>query len=140
MKDINYYGTFIQVAPDSPVEASVIPTSNRKKTPAHLIAYQLLSEHPYTFTQEEILFEIHVRHKAIPQAELDAHRDLLWKKFFSKNMACLRASALPKKFGWGVHFDEAGRIKLVAMESAEYTQFSNSDCKQLMALRSKRAR
>ncbi|MGB1250555.1 MAG: DUF6157 family protein [Candidatus Promineifilaceae bacterium] len=138
MKDINYYDTFIQVAPDSPVEVSAIPTSNRKKTPAHIIAYKLLAENPYTMTQMEMLFEVHARHKAIPQETLDANRDVLWAQFFGKNMACFRANALPKKFGWGVHFDKAGKMKLVAMESAEYKQLANSNCKQLLAMRSSR--
>ena len=140
MKDINYYDTFIQVAPDSPVDVSAIPTSNRKKTPAHIIAYEMLSENPYSMTQMEVLFAVHAKHKAIPQADLDERHDELWAQFFGKDMACFRANVLPKKFGWGVHFDKEGKMKLVAMESAEYQQLANSDCKQLLAMRSKRAK
>jgi hypothetical protein len=54
----------------------------------------------------------------------------------------MRASALPKKYGWGVHYDSAGRLALFAMESDEYRGFAAGavrGIKVVAALRSKRA-
>jgi hypothetical protein len=53
----------------------------------------------------------------------------------------MRASALPKKYGWGAHYDGQGRIALYAMESEAYRQFADgqvSGVKVVAALRSKR--
>ena len=53
----------------------------------------------------------------------------------------MRASPLPKKYGWGVHHDRAGRIALYGVESEEYRRFASGagGVKVVMALRSKRA-
>jgi len=139
--DFNYYNTFIQVAADCPVSHSVIPESTKASKPVHVIQYELLSESPYTYTQEELFFEVHVKHKVIPDEEVRARRDELWNEFYAKKHACMRASTLPKKYGWGVHFDSDGRIALYGMESKEYEQFIQeriTDVKVLAAMRSKR--
>ena len=44
--------------------------------------------------------------------------------FFAKPHPCLRASPLPKRYGWGVHYDAHGRIALYAMESEDYRRLS----------------
>ena len=36
----------------------------------------------------------------------------------------MRASALPKKRGWGAHYDGQGRLALHAVGSAEYQAFA----------------
>src|SRR5690606_16766075 len=99
-----------------------------------VIQYELLAQHPYTYTQEDLLFEVHVRHKSIPTDNLPARR----AEFFQKSQPCLRSSPLPKKFGWGLHFDSEGKIALYAMESDEYRRFTqpdNSSAKLLTAFR-----
>lgn len=139
---MNYIQTFIQVAPDSPVDHSVVPVAKGATKPVHLLQYELLSQNPYTYTQEDLLFEVYVRHKGIPEEELQARRAELRAEFFQKEHACLRASMLPKKYGWGLHFDEEGKIALVAMESEEYQKFveaGGENLKLLTAFRSKRA-
>lgn len=139
MHDHNYYNTLIQIAPDSPVEVSAIPTSNRKKTPSHIIAFDMLKDNPYKYTQEEILFEVHVRHKGYSPEEVEAQRDQLWGEFYAKPKACYRASPLTKKFGWGVHFDAQGRMALISAESEKYAQYAaDESLKQLLAMRSSR--
>lgn len=73
-------------------------------------------------------------------SEAKAKRQELWAQFFSKPRACLRGSSLPKKYGWGLHFNGEGRIALVSVDSPAYEEFSNSkDLKVMPALRSKRA-
>ncbi|WP_298711512.1 DUF6157 family protein [Micrococcus sp. 2A] len=38
--------------------------------------------------------------------------------FFAKSQACLRASPLGKRHGWGLHHDAEGRVALVPLGSA----------------------
>ncbi|GAB2575154.1 DUF6157 family protein [Gracilibacillus alcaliphilus] len=85
---------------------------------------------PYTHTQSELLFEVHVRHKEISPADLEAAKTA----FFAKSHACLHASALPKKLGWGIHFNEEGKIALYGIETPEYTQFSENNSNDLKVL------
>ncbi|MBD1380622.1 DUF6157 family protein [Metabacillus arenae] len=141
MKDNNYYQTFITVAPDCPVLEGLIPPARKKGPTKPLIEYELLSKSPYTYTQEDLLFEVYIRHKAIPEEELEARGAQIKDEFFQKPQACLRASMLPKKYGWGLHFDEAGKIALYSVNSPEYQGFQkNKDDKLsvLSAMRSSR--
>jgi hypothetical protein len=48
---------------------------------------------------------------------------------------------LPKRYGWGLHFDAEGRIALVPVESDEYQEFVNGKdgINVLTAMRNKRA-
>jgi hypothetical protein len=53
--------------------------------------------------------------------------------------ACLRASMLPKKYGWGIHFNSEGKMALVPMESPDYQSFvegQKGKVKVLAAMRS----
>jgi hypothetical protein len=137
---MNYYETFIQVAPDCPVTAAVVPVAKGEKKSVPVLEYELLSARPYSLTQEQLLFEVYVRHKGIPPGEVKAHRKKLWNEFFSKPHACLRASSLPKKYGWGVHFNNEGKTAIFPMEGKKYQQLAKSkSVTQLLAMRSKRA-
>ncbi|MBL8130323.1 MAG: hypothetical protein JNL42_00590 [Anaerolineae bacterium] len=140
MHTTNYQNTFITAAPDSPVDHSVVPAMRGESAPAHLIVHELLSAHPYTFSGDELLFQTHVRRLGLSQDEIAARRDELWHGLFSKPQACLRASALAKKYGWGFHFDAQGRIALYAMESDFYRAMSGgaNGVTVLAAMRSKR--
>lgn len=102
------------------------------------IEFELVSNAPYVYTQEELLYQVHVRHKEIPEEELMARGPEVRETFFSKPMACMRASMLPKKYGWGLHFNTQGKLALVPMESAEYMRFvegEHGDVKLLAAMR-----
>ena len=52
----------------------------------------------------------------VSQHEMNTKREL----FFSKGQPCLRASALTKRYGWGIHYNQEGKIALVPVESPEY--------------------
>lgn len=138
---MSYTGTFIQTSDDCPASEAVVPTSTRDKKPVHLIEYELLSQHPYTLTQEDLIFQVHVRRNGIKDDELKARGDAIREELFQKSHPCLRASALPKRYGWGAHCDEQGRIALYAVESEDYKRLASpeGDLKQLKAMRSKRA-
>jgi hypothetical protein len=130
----NYYNSFITVAKDCPTERGLIPPEKKKGRTKPEIEYDLLSNRPYTYTQEELLFQTYVLHKEISEEELSARGDAIRAAFFQKPMPCLRASMLPKKYGWGLHFDAEGRIALVARESADYDGFANGEQGELRVI------
>jgi hypothetical protein len=81
-----------------------------------------------------------VRHKQIPPAELKAHQQQLREEFFAKPYACMRASPLTKKYGWGAHYDKDGKIAIFPVESEEYQCFvKDKNIRKYPAMRSKRA-
>ena len=136
---MNYKETLILVSPDCPVTQAETPTAKQGQTPVHVIQHELLRQHPYTFTGEELLFQTHVRRLGLEPAEVERRRDELWADLFSKDHACLRASSLGKRYGWGFHFDEHGRIGMYAMESDEYARYSQDPAiKAIPAMRSAR--
>lgn len=137
---MNYVNTFIAVAPDTSAKAGTVPPGRGDKKSIAQLEYELISGKPYTFTQEEVQFSVYVQRQGIPAAEIIAKRAKRWSGFFSKPMACMRASPLPKLYGWGLHFDAEGKVALVAMESSEYKRLLNDPAiRQLSAMRSKRA-
>jgi hypothetical protein len=139
--NLNYYNTFITVAPDCPEERGKVPQDKKDGRTKPSIEYDLIANQPYGYTQEEILYEVHIRHKGIPQEELSARGTRIRDEFFQKPMACMRASMLPKKFGWGIHFNAEGKVALVPMESPDYRLFvegEKGDITLLAAMRNKR--
>lgn len=137
----NYYNTFITVSADCPVEFGMVPPDKKSGRTKPSLEYELAAGQPYYFTQEELLFEVHIRHKALASEALAERGAEIRKAFFSKPMACLRASMLPKKYGWGIHFNEAGKLALIPMESAEYQQLvenKQGSMKVLAGMRSSR--
>jgi hypothetical protein len=59
--------------------------------PKPLLEYELLSKQPYTFTQEDLLFEVHIRHKAVPSADLEENERRIRDAFFKNlNHVCAR--------------------------------------------------
>ncbi|MFF3926350.1 DUF6157 family protein [Paenibacillus lactis] len=137
----NYYDTFITVAPDCPAETGTKPPDKKSGKTKPGIEFELLEHHPYVYTQEDLLFEVHIRHKNIPEAELAERREQIREEFFRKPQACMRASMLPKKYGWGLHFNEKGQIAIVPMESPDYQRFvegANGKVKLLAAMRNKK--
>ncbi|WP_240420426.1 DUF6157 family protein [Paenibacillus periandrae] len=139
----NYYNTFITVSPDCPAVVGTVPPDKKSGKTKPGIEFELVSQAPYVYTQEELLYQVHIRHKEIPQEVLlergAQHRD----EFFQKPTACLRASMLPKKYGWGIHFNSEGKMALVPMESAEYQHFidgDHADIKLVAAMRNSKGK
>jgi hypothetical protein len=131
---------FIEVAPDCETGKAIVPQDNGDKRSIASIEYELLSSKPYQYTLAELKFATYVLHKQIPQAKLKTHQQQLRDEFFSKSYACMRASLLTKKYGWGAHYDEQGKIAIYPVEGKEYQRFVNdTSIKKYSALRSKRA-
>ncbi|KQL46088.1 hypothetical protein AN963_13915 [Brevibacillus choshinensis] len=135
--------TFVQVAQDCPVTVGVVPTTKKNAKPSiHMIQYELLSASPYHYTLEDLIYEVHIRHKEIPVEQVEQHGDRIRAELFQKSHPCMRASMLPKKFGWGVHYDSEGKLALYGMETEPYRDYiaGTSDGPNVVyAMRNKRA-
>jgi hypothetical protein len=137
--DLDYYQTLIAVAPDSPAQESEVPAERGGKPTIATIQYAMLADHAYQHTQPDVLFHTWFARQDFDRKPTAAQKKELREKFFAKSQACLRASPLPKRHGFGLHFDEKGRIALYPMESAEYQEFADDKKTDVLpALRSKR--
>lgn len=128
---MSYTNAFIKVSPDTKRKESKIPPEKVKKTVAR-IHYELLSENPYAYTQDELYFKTHCIRNGLNGTNEEK------EKLFSKPHACLRASALVKTYGFGCHYDDEGKIGIVPIESEAYEKLIKSDVKQLNGMKSKR--
>ncbi|MGV6872540.1 DUF6157 family protein [Pseudochelatococcus sp. B33] len=109
MHSTNYRETLITVSADCPVTVATPPA--KRGTIAER-QFTMLDAAPYAVTSDELLLAIENERKA-PVTAAD---------FFAKPQACLRASPLVKKHGYGLHHDAEGKVALVPMESAEYAR------------------
>jgi hypothetical protein len=133
---MNYYNTFIEVADDCPATLASAPEQKGDAVTMPALQYEMIATQPYTYTGADVAFETFADHKRIPAADRADERE----KFFAKDQPCLRASALGKRYGWGIHFDANGKVALVAVETEEYQRLANDPkLKHLKAMRSKRA-
>lgn len=127
MTTTNYYDTFIEVAEDCPVNRSETPPAKEPKSVAQ-IEYEMLIDSPYEYTSDDVLYAANGKRRGISRQD-----------FFSKGQPCFRSSPLTKRYGWGVHSDEEGRIAIYPVESADYEAYAkNHKLKHLKAMRSKR--
>jgi len=134
MHTTNYYNTFIAVADDCPVTVAEIPPQKTEKTAAN-IAFEMINNHPYQYTSDEVLFEIYVLKNNVLESNIEVEK----QKYFSKEQACFRSSPLTKRYGWGVHHNAEGKMALYAVESVEYEKFlQDKRLKIVKAMRSKR--
>ncbi len=127
MHTTNYYDTFIQVADDSPATKCEVPPAKEPKSIAQ-IEYEMLVDSPYKYTSDDVLYAANGERRGISREE-----------FFCKGQPCFRSSPLTKRYGWGVHNNQDGKIAIYPVESVEYAAYvKNSNEKQLKAMRSKR--
>lgn len=136
----NYRDAFIQVADDCAASAAIIPPERAGKPTVAGLQYAMIAGKPYGYTSDDVIFETSAVGRALSASASQKERTAARQQFFCKGQACLRASALGKQFGWGVHADAQGRIAIFAVDSARYRQLANdAKLKQLKAMRSKRA-
>ena len=115
MGTTNYFDTLIAIADDCRATRGLVPPETANPSIAFR-TWQLISENPYRYTSDEVIFAVHADRHGIADAERPAARE----QFFSKGRPCLRASDLGKKYGWGIHSDEQGRVALYGVGSPEY--------------------
>lgn len=132
---VGYTNTFIAVAEDCRAGTGQVPPERTKAPTVARVQYDMLASSPGRWTQEDVLLASapNVRGRDLDQTELDRVR----AEYFAVPRACLRASPLPKTFGWGLHYDADGRITLHAVDSPEYARLSaDPSLQQLRAMRS----
>ncbi len=133
---MNYYDTLIEVADDCPVTEARVPRARGAKKTKALVEYELLVNRPYKYTEEDIAFDVYAILHDIPKAIWPKER----KQFLSEGHPHLRVSALPKRYGWGIHNNSEGKIALIAVESPLYEQLLNDPrITRIKAFRSSRA-
>lgn len=131
----NYKNTFIEIAEDCPtVKGEMPPVKGDKKSIANL-QFEMLFENPYKYSSDEIFFSVFAIRKELLEGDMEGER----QNFFSKGQPCFRASPLTKRYGWGIHNNEDGKIAIYGAETKEYQDFvSDSSLKKVMAMRTKR--
>lgn len=127
--------TFIRIADDSDAAIGVIPKMKDGKPSIARMHYDLLSEHPYEYDIDSFNFEIFCQRNDIAEAERDSYRT----EFFAKGHPCMRASPLTKTYGFGAHYNGAGKIAIYPVDSKAYQKLLNDpENKVEMAMRTKR--
>lgn len=129
----NYLNTFVEIAADSPIaHGTVPPAKGEKKTVANL-QFDIISKNPYRFTSDDVLFQVFASKNDLTDPEHEEAR----RKFFSKGQACFRASPLTKKYGWGIHNNEEGKIALYGAETPMYEKLvKDKEVDKVKAMRS----
>ncbi|MCY9140211.1 DUF6157 family protein [Peribacillus frigoritolerans] len=132
---MSYKNTLITISEDSKVSSAKVPVIKNEKPTIAYIEHDLINNNPYKFTQEDVQFKTYLiknQMEAENSAELREH-------FFSKSKACFRASPLVKNYGWGIHYNNQGKIAIYDVNSEMYNQLlKQDDITKLKGMRSKR--
>lgn len=131
----NYNNTLIEVAEDTKASHGTPPPEKNDKVTIANMQYEIIKNHPYHFTSDDIIFQIYADRNDLTKPEYPHARE----QFFSKGQACLRTSPLAKNYGFGIHCDGNGRVALVAMETEKYQTFlDDPKIQKVKAMRSAR--
>ncbi|RYG19763.1 MAG: hypothetical protein EOO07_06215 [Chitinophagaceae bacterium] len=131
----NYQNTFIAIADDCTVAKGEIPAEKGGNKTAAGLQFEMISKNPYKYTSDDVLFAVFAQRNELTEDELEEART----NFFSKGQACMRASALGKRYGWGVHHNGEGKIALYGCDTSAYHDYlEQKDIKVVKAMKSKR--
>jgi Family of unknown function (DUF6157) len=131
----NYTNTFIVMADDCPVQSGEVPAAKAGTKTIAEIQYEMIANHPYRYTSDEVLFQVFANRKDLTEEEYEEAR----AQFFSKGQPCFRASPLTKRYGWGVHFDKEGKMALFGAHTLEYQKLmQDPDLTILKAMKASR--
>ncbi|MGG1483148.1 DUF6157 family protein [Peribacillus castrilensis] len=132
---MSYKNTLITISEDSKVSSAKVPVIKNEKPTIAYIEHDLINNNPYKFTQEDVQFKTYLIKNQM-EAENAAE---LREQFFSKSKACFRASPLVKNYGWGIHYNNQGKIAIYDVNSEMYNQLlKQDDITKLKGMRSKR--
>ena len=127
MTTTNLPNTFISVADDCPVFMAETPPKREPKSIPQ-IEYEMLIDNPYKYTSDDVLYAANGERRGMGRDD-----------YFARIQPDFRLSPLVKRYGWGVHIDESGKIALYALGSGEYEMFaSDTSLTQLKGNRSHR--
>jgi hypothetical protein len=134
MHTTNYSNTFIEVADDCKAVEGTVPPEKAERTVAR-IQFEMISQNPYAYTSDDVIFAAYAEKNKIDPASRDEAR----QAFFSKGQACMRASALGKTYGWGVHADAESKVAIYALDSDDYQRLRKDEAlAHLKAMKSAR--
>lgn len=132
---MSYKNTLITISEDSKVSSAKVPVIRNEKPTIAYIEHDLINNNPYKFTQEDVQFKTYLIKNQM-EAENAAQ---LREQFFSKSKACFRASPLVKNYGWGIHYNNQGKVAIYDVNSEMYNQLlKQDDITKLKGMRSKR--
>ncbi|WP_260288549.1 DUF6157 family protein [Peribacillus aracenensis] len=132
---MSYKNTLITISEDSKVTSAKVPVIKNEKPTIAYIEHELINNNPYKFTQEDVQFKSYLIKNQIEEENAAELRE----QFFSKSKACFRASPLVKNYGWGIHYNNQGKIAIYDAKSEMYNQLLNQvDITKLKGMRSKR--
>ena len=122
---MGYRDTFISVAEDCRASTGQTPPPRASGPTVAGLQHAMLTTRPRHYTQEEVLLASSAAFRSLK--DVDALEDLsgeelqrMLAEYFAQPRACLRASALGKTYGWGLHYDDQGRITAHPVDSEEY--------------------
>ncbi|WP_126972927.1 DUF6157 family protein [Gynurincola endophyticus] len=132
----NYYNAFIAISEDCNEEEGKIPPMKEEAPSIAALQFNLIQENPYKYTSDDVVFQVYAQKNNINKADYVEARE----KLFSKGQPCLRASPLTKKYGWGIHFNEEGKMAIYGCGSEEYKNFVSGDMVTIVkAMRNKKS-
>ncbi|MGG4201074.1 DUF6157 family protein [Peribacillus frigoritolerans] len=132
---MSYKNTLITISEDSKVSSAKVPVIKNEKPTIAYIEHDLINNNPYKFTQEDVQFKTYLIKN---QMEAENATELR-EQFFSKSKACFRASPLVKNYGWGIHYNNQGKIAIYDVNSEMYNLLlKQEDITKLKGMRSKR--
>ena len=136
MHSTNYFNAFIEVAEDCPATTGEVPPLRGDKKSVANLQYEMLDGQPYKYTSDDLIFTLFAIRQQLPNEEWPEKREL----FFSKGQPCLRASPLTKRYGWGIHSNEEGKIAIYGADTEEYRQLVlDETLEKKKAMRNRRA-
>lgn len=128
----NYFNTFIEVADDTKATCGKMPESKSDKKTIAEMQYELLANHPYRYTSDDIIFKVF----ALRNDLTDSEQEQAMRDFFSKGQPCFRSSPLTKTYGFGVHANGEAKVAVFGMETEQYQRLLNDpDIKKVKAMR-----
>ena len=127
--------TFIIVADDCNATMATVPPMRGADKPLARLHYDLLNDHPYEYDLDSFNFTVFRLRNRLSDAQAETAREA----FFAKSHPCMRSSPLTKSFGFGAHYNSAGKIAIYPVDSVAYRKLANDpDNRVEMAMRSKR--
>ena len=128
----NYFDILIEVADDCPTAIGEIPKSRGENKTVAEMQFELVFNHPYRYTSDEIFFQVYADRNNLKKTEYKKAKE----QFFSKGQPCFRASPLTKRYGFGVHSDKEGKVAIYGQETTEYKNFvKDMKIKKVKAMR-----
>lgn len=102
----------IEIAEDSSVGRAVEPPDEGPEKTIPRIAYEVLIESPYRYTEMELFHEVHVVRRNRPDLKIESYN--------------IKRSPLVQRFGWGIHRNKEGKLALIRVDSDTYRRLQES--------------